>query len=476
MRATGSEFRSAAWLVREHLYGAADHELRPLARRRRLATTTTSASRQLEKLAAERSTRRSPRTTGTTRSTSTRGRRELAREPRSSTPTGSARRRRRDTHAVDSEGRWAYTPCWSSAREFSAITNPYGLLRSPWNTNPTPYLTRHDTVLGLYADDYAAARRATTSRRRSSGRRHWLGTYDLRRAQRQAARARAHHDRRPLVLDLEPLLAGQRNGLPPRACCSRPSSCGGRATCAAPSTARLMRPRPTACARARPTSSATQCGTMRPPRARCSTWACSTSRRLGAGPADGRRPDVQRRARAALPRRPPGRDVHERRAAGPALLAAARQRRALHDARARDGVRRREGARRDVGLPARAPPHERHARRLRLDERDGHGAADVHGRPASTTDDVSCAGHRADDLLRSRGLWAGQTTYSNAEFYDVRRADQHGDAVRLRQGLVLARVPRGQDLLRRRRPPPGGATTTSARALRRIEKPPRVAF
>ena len=36
-----------------------------------------------------------------------------------------------------------------------------------------------------------------------------------------------------------------------------------------------------------------------------------------------------------------------------------------------------------------------------------------------TTDDVSCAGHRADDLLPFTGLWAGQTTkLSNSEFYE----------------------------------------------------------
>ena len=38
--------------------------------------------------------------------------------------------------------------------------------------------------------------------------------------------------------------------------------------------------------------------------------------------------------------------------------------------------------------------------------------------PRGTTDDVSCAGHRADDLLPFTGLWAGQTTkLSNSEFY-----------------------------------------------------------
>ena len=58
-----------------------------------------------------------------------------------------------DRHVV-STGRWAYTPVLSDARAFSNVTNPYGLLRSPWNTNPTPYLTRAGTVIGVETADY----------------------------------------------------------------------------------------------------------------------------------------------------------------------------------------------------------------------------------------------------------------------------------------------------------------------------------
>ena len=46
------------------------------------------------------------------------------------------------------EGRWAYTPVKSMARSYSNITNQWGLLRSPWNQNPVPYVTRHDKILG----------------------------------------------------------------------------------------------------------------------------------------------------------------------------------------------------------------------------------------------------------------------------------------------------------------------------------------
>jgi len=54
-------------------------------------------------------------------------------------------------HIVN-KGRFAYTPVLENARGFSSITNPYGLLRSPWNTNPTPYLMRHNRTMGDFAD------------------------------------------------------------------------------------------------------------------------------------------------------------------------------------------------------------------------------------------------------------------------------------------------------------------------------------
>eukprot|EP00903_Cladosiphon_okamuranus_P013777 g12823.t1 len=44
-------------------------------------------------------------------------------------------------HTVD-RGRWAYTPVMQDAWDF--VHNPYGLLRTPWNTDPTPYVTRHN--------------------------------------------------------------------------------------------------------------------------------------------------------------------------------------------------------------------------------------------------------------------------------------------------------------------------------------------
>lgn len=51
-------------------------------------------------------------------------------------------------HVIDS-GRWAFTRVMQNAQEFSDIHNPYGLLRSPWNTNPVPYVMRNSHVIGL---------------------------------------------------------------------------------------------------------------------------------------------------------------------------------------------------------------------------------------------------------------------------------------------------------------------------------------
>jgi hypothetical protein len=59
-----------------------------------------------------------------------------------------------DDHVIDS-GRWAFTSIATVddslglPTEYTKIKNPYGLLRAPWNSNPTPYITRFDKVLGI---------------------------------------------------------------------------------------------------------------------------------------------------------------------------------------------------------------------------------------------------------------------------------------------------------------------------------------
>ena len=61
----------------------------------------------------------------------------------------------KDPLHVVNVGRWAYTKVMTEARGFSNITNPYGLLRSPWNTNPTPYLMRYARVVGSFGDSFS---------------------------------------------------------------------------------------------------------------------------------------------------------------------------------------------------------------------------------------------------------------------------------------------------------------------------------
>lgn len=50
-------------------------------------------------------------------------------------------------HTV-TEGRWSYETAMTNARNFSQIVNSYGVLRAPWNNDPTPFMTRHDHIYG----------------------------------------------------------------------------------------------------------------------------------------------------------------------------------------------------------------------------------------------------------------------------------------------------------------------------------------
>merc|ERR1711998_442935 len=53
-----------------------------------------------------------------------------------------------DDHVITT-GRWAYQSIMHNAQEWSGVYNPYGLLRSPWNTNPVPYITRSRYTYGV---------------------------------------------------------------------------------------------------------------------------------------------------------------------------------------------------------------------------------------------------------------------------------------------------------------------------------------
>ena len=60
-----------------------------------------------------------------------------------------------ESHAIN-KGRFAYTKVMTDARDFSDITNPYGLMRSPWNTNPIPYVMRSNRTMGAFGDNQHA--------------------------------------------------------------------------------------------------------------------------------------------------------------------------------------------------------------------------------------------------------------------------------------------------------------------------------
>lgn len=48
-----------------------------------------------------------------------------------------------------SRGRFAYVPVMLDATGYSEVVNSYGMLRSPWNSDPTPFLTRSAHLMGF---------------------------------------------------------------------------------------------------------------------------------------------------------------------------------------------------------------------------------------------------------------------------------------------------------------------------------------
>ncbi|KAJ8599053.1 hypothetical protein CTAYLR_009816 [Chrysophaeum taylorii] len=145
--AYGDKFRSAAWLVREHLYGAADrscdHWHDDAGFLNHHVGITMQFEQSLQAIDARVASNYWDYTIdaplGTKYSTSI---------VFDDDWFGSADPGEHDNHVI-TNGRWAFTPVLKNAREFSNITNPYGLLRSPWNTNAIPYLMRSRYTLGV---------------------------------------------------------------------------------------------------------------------------------------------------------------------------------------------------------------------------------------------------------------------------------------------------------------------------------------
>ncbi|KAJ8606643.1 hypothetical protein CTAYLR_008385 [Chrysophaeum taylorii] len=66
-------------------------------------------------------------------------------------------------------GRWAFVRAMTRSQNFSDIYNSYGVLRAPWNNDPTPFMTRHNKIYGFENNmkpsgckEYAFAMKKTT--------------------------------------------------------------------------------------------------------------------------------------------------------------------------------------------------------------------------------------------------------------------------------------------------------------------------
>ena len=73
-----------------------------------------------------------------------------------------------DLHTPDT-GRFAFVATLADASEYTEWVNSYGLMRAPWNSDPTPFLTRSGSVYGYHnnmkpsgCDTYAAAVKKTS--------------------------------------------------------------------------------------------------------------------------------------------------------------------------------------------------------------------------------------------------------------------------------------------------------------------------
>jgi len=153
--AYGSDFKSAAWFVRMHLYGAAqrdcDHWHDDAGFLTHHVGVTMLMERSLQAVDASVCSHYWDYTIDAERAYGNATYAYTESELFDPDWFGPAVPHHPD-HVVD-EGRWAYTPVLADARAFSNITNPWGLLRSPWNTNPVPYLMRYNKVLGVYRAD-----------------------------------------------------------------------------------------------------------------------------------------------------------------------------------------------------------------------------------------------------------------------------------------------------------------------------------
>ncbi|KAJ8611033.1 hypothetical protein CTAYLR_007058 [Chrysophaeum taylorii] len=147
----GPDFLSIAWLVREHLYGAASRECDHWHDDAGFMNHHVAITWQLEKSLTSVDSRTAVPYWDYTFDAAAYGKKWAT------SPIfdwfGPANPNNTD-HVVDA-GRWGYTGIMEHARAYSNVTNPYGLLRSPWNTNKVPFVMRSSYVLGEYAGGFS---------------------------------------------------------------------------------------------------------------------------------------------------------------------------------------------------------------------------------------------------------------------------------------------------------------------------------
>ncbi|EGB08663.1 hypothetical protein AURANDRAFT_71609, partial [Aureococcus anophagefferens] len=150
----GGDFVSAAWLVREHLYGAADKACDHWHDDAGIMNHHVGITWQLEN-----SLRAVDAETAAHYWDYTIDARKLDDNWRASPvfdPTWfSPATTKTNNESIVDKGRFAFTPVLDARNAgYSNQTNPYGLLRSPWNVNKVPYLLRYDYVLSDEYDGY----------------------------------------------------------------------------------------------------------------------------------------------------------------------------------------------------------------------------------------------------------------------------------------------------------------------------------
>ena len=148
-RKYGKNFRSAAWLIREHLYGAAqrtcDHWHDDAGFLNHHVGVTMQFEQSIQSVDPRVASHYWDYTADAALGDDWNASIIFSDDWFGSADPGG------DDHVI-TKGRWAWTPVERirpDGKFTSNITNPYGLLRSPWNTNPIPYLMRSRYTMGV---------------------------------------------------------------------------------------------------------------------------------------------------------------------------------------------------------------------------------------------------------------------------------------------------------------------------------------